>query len=268
MRFQFAVFALLLASLPAFAASDVLLPPTSGAGSSPNLGFAPVTPPTEAAPATIVPAAPPAAPSAPAADSNSAGKTNTTNAASPFAPADLLPYTPGPQTPPPPMPGGMPGLDTPTTILKVPDIAALQGSLPHYPRVLNIQFSDKSVWGPGDTGSVNNLLGIPQNQVAAACRMALLGVIQTSKLPALFSTADSPTVTATYDGTVSDVMLNVQALCRTNSLPPNKGYIQQMGDFYIAPLNTLPCKPPQGLTAPQQLTVLYAGNGAGQCLYR
>ena len=228
-------------------ASEVLLPPSNGP--SPNLGLAPVAPPPAAPAVTDTPKTQPAPAVAP----------------SPAITGDLM-YTPIPESQGP----SNKSAGLPTTVIHVPDFNKMMAGTQNgqkFSHSLSIDLSDKSVWGPGDTASVGDTLGIPQNQVAANCHMGVSGVMITDKTPMPFSTSGALHGSINYNGNVRNIILKVEAQCHAASLPPDKGYIQQMGDYYIVPLGVVPCTPEQ-TGAPQQLTVIYAGNSNGQCQFR
>lgn len=241
---------------PAFqqarAAGDVLLPSDNGSNTStlPNLGLVP-TPDTSAA--KTVPAAP---------DTNQAQKPES------LLPSLLPAQTPR-QTPMPPataanlavmMAASKPS--TPTKVVQMPPPSPPDTTLPNS---VGIDISNY-VWGPSDVAAIKTRLGIPPDQVTAHCHLGLDGSVLSDKGYYPFDTGFSPHAELKYDGQLKEIAVRAEALCDLVPLPPNSGYVIQMGDKYAVMLRQIDCPPPP--LSPQHIVFQYAGSGKGQCLYQ
>lgn len=240
-----------LLAVPAFAASDVLLPPSDAP--APNMGLAPPS----AAPAPLAAPAP-AAPSA-------------TMDAAPMA--ETHPYTPVPQ---PSLPAPIltnNGLVRPTTVIQMPAMPALPqmpagAGVPKPAHALEVELGNKSVWGSDDISTVSDRLGIAAKDVPTHCHMSLQALVVTDKTPTMVDLTSSLSGSAGYDGTLRTVRATVRALCdATAPLPANKGFIMQMGDKYVVQLGIALCTAPES-PAPQKLTITYAGDSNANCAFQ
>jgi len=265
------------------ASGDVLLPSDSK-DSAPNLGLVP----SERAPA--------ATDSNPSSGSDAGNTKDATTQDTGTSAKSILPSVDSaalPFTPVPAQPalanGAFSGM--PTTVISEPDTslmaapqqppapppnlspqeakiyAAAMSNL-KTPYSLAVGFATTSVWGPGDIAEVNNHLGIDRASVTSLCRLSLGGMLLTSKQPYAFESGLSPHANVSYDGTITNATIHIQALCNKVPLPPNKGIVIQIGDKYTVPLGSVTCPPPPYTNVLKQLIILYAGNGGGECKYQ
>jgi hypothetical protein len=244
---------LLLTANVALAAGNVLLPPDN---SGLNLGLAPQQTDTPA----------PAADTVKTPDvSTSSSKGGTLPNLSSTSGTDL-PYSPPLQQQAPMTTGATNGIAT--TVIQMPQMQN-PSNFPGMPKAaynLGIDMAEKSVWGANDISNVASHFGIPANQVPKLCVLDLSGYMTSSKSAYTFSTGMSGHDSLGYDGVIQNVTVTPQALCSISHLPPNSGYVMQLGDKYVAPLGMITCGAPTG--QPSRVAILYSGNGNGQCIYR
>jgi hypothetical protein len=152
-----------------------------------------------------------------------------------------------------------------TKIIRIPAPQALSVPTSEDPTTgVNVDIDQKSVWGKNDLANINRSLGIDKDKAAKICHLSINGSVETSEGLSPFSM--NPNVMHTlvrYGGTPSGIILMLQAMCETVPLPPNKGYVTQVGDKYSVFLHRVTCPPPP----PKTLNIVfsYAGDGKGEC---
>ncbi|HUY68114.1 MAG TPA: hypothetical protein VMV79_02290 [Alphaproteobacteria bacterium] len=246
---------------------DVLVPQDNGntPAPTPDLGFSPATPSGSAAHSAKT-----------QQGGTDAGTTGSAETPTPLLPsgngdtgtAPAAAPTIGDYSPtPPPMAahiaGMLPGI--PTQIIKMP---GAQSSLdPSLPEKLDIDVAGHYVWGPVDVAAVHGRLGIPPDQVAAHCQLAVGGFATSSAGTYSIGVGQGPQTGFSYAGKLTAVNLAPHALCDMGPLPPYAGYVMQYGDKYDVMLMQVPCPPPQDRDV-QRVIFHYAGNGKGSCAYQ
>jgi len=224
------VFALGLPSLAAFADDEVLVPTDDPAPSLPDQSGMD-------------------SPSLPTIDPD------TTDAA--------INYTPLP-SPTAAVPVAAPTFSNPTHVVTQPPANLESSATDNYFRnSLKINVAEKNVWGPTDLMSIQNALGISPSDAPKHCHLSIDGTIQSDDNGLYsFDTGLFGQAIAHYDGNAGSTRIRIRALCDMLPLPPNSGYVTQVGDKYSVFLYQTSCTPRAGT---QNLIVQYNGNGSAKC---
>jgi hypothetical protein len=152
------------------------------------------------------------------------------------------------------------GYKIPTNVIMTPDnsiIMAANDSM--LSKSVSIDYTDKSIWSSSDLDTINQKLGIPTNDIPKVCHLAFSGFVSTDKgVYMINDTKGTPHVAVKYDGHIRNFMLQSRALCDLVPLGPYQGYVTQLADKYVVPLNPIRTPPPT--TQVQQVLVLYTGD--------
>lgn len=135
------------------------------------------------------------------------------------------------------------------------------------PYSLAVIIGEKSIFGDQDLKTISNKLGLKRDQVSSACTLSPRGIVQTDKGAYILAGDGSPHSSTRYDGTIKNYIMSAQASCAASigSLPPGSGFITQIGDQYIVPLQQIHCPVPNRQVT--SLTVTYDGSNKSQCAY-
>lgn len=273
-RISFAALGLLLAATLApqalYAAGNVLLPSASSSSdgstaSLPNLGLSASTPSTDTAAPTDLPAMTVTKPALPPATVKSTvAPTQTPSTAPAEQPTiEIPPIAPITDSDV----RGLPPGTVPTRVIHQPDASAMPAaSNAGAPNSLTIGFSPRSYFGARDAAEIGNKLGISRDQISASCYLSVGGVVQTDKGSSVIAAGLSPQVTVHYAGTIKSYMIGAQAMCVAgNNLPPGSGFIVEIGNRFVVPLQQINCAAPNRQSS--TLTLTYNGNNGTQCVY-
>jgi len=255
----------LLAGTAPADAGNVLLP--SANGPQPNLGLAPAPQPiAPVAPSTQDQQANPPAPAQkPDATAIQVPQTKPAPAVSAaiMSPPAFLPFTPIP----PVASKTRKGFSLPTKVINSPDMSILQNtSNMGLPKSVALDLDPKSSWGQSDITAVSEKFGISPARVTSVCSLSLGGLMNTDKGMRGFSSGGTPAHSDIgYDGTIKTLNIRVTALCPAGQLPPDSGFVTQIGNQYSIPIGSVSCQPPAA--SMRQIVVSYS-DGKGQCAYR
>jgi len=242
----------------AYAAGNVLLPDDDTSHAMPGLGLGPTAKPSPEKPAATPPS-----------ESTAPKNTNSENILPAVNPARVS--TPLPQTParpPPPPTNTATQFRLPTRVIEMPlPESIINSSDSDWPNNLTLKIADKYVWGTFDTSTINSNLGIAPAQIPARCHLSASGIATGDEGYFAFDTGIAHSETPIrYAGAIKNITLQPRAVCDRIALPPNSGYVFQIGDKYTVSLGQVSCPPPPEKA--KDLIFSYAGDGKGQCSYR
>jgi len=158
---------------------------------------------------------------------------------------------------------------SPAQVIEVPPIGGESMPLDaKLPNSLEVVVASNSVWGTYDTSTVRNMLGIAPSDISKHCHLAADGIFTGNGSPGsyIFDTGVNNDALLRYDGKLTGVSMHMEALCDLVPLPANGSYIVKMGNSYLIFLAGMVCDTPPDNA--KNLTVQYAGNGAGKCVYQ
>jgi hypothetical protein len=214
-------------------------------------------------------------------DDDSSSNDNSATDQSPSTPPEATPAVPAATPKPVPnsasLPTGqskvslpkMPPMPTKVTQIKQPSKEVMASWGKKLPHALSIGYAENAGIGPHDTSIIKSRLGIAEDKIKDVCSLVLNGTLQSNKgmymAPLNMIAAH---LIVKYDGTLSNVRLNIMTSCaKPASMPSNSGIVIQTGDKYMIPLSQVACTPPANQSV-TQLAISYAGDGKGQCTYQ
>jgi len=269
-----AVFVLAVSPSPALADDEVLVPPDASMGSnngSPSptatsgvdLGLAPVETDSTKNSSSSLPDV--SSPSLPMVDPG--GDSPPQQNAPPPRPQSSWSPSPGTQLS---LPAGTGDIGT-THIVRLPAPDPPQSQPPAEPGDvpdgngydLNINVANPA-WGKGDLDNLKRRLGISADDAQEHCHVSINGSIPTDKTMISFQMSPNFTHTVTHVvGTPQSATVSAMAVCDMLPLPPNAGFVTQIGDKYAIYLQQVNCAPPPA--GAHTMNFQYEGDGKGSC---
>lgn len=258
-----AVLGVLMAGTMAFnahATGDVLVPSNdSSSSNAPNLGLVPESSqPSPSSSQLHTPPAPASVSVLPQMQSENPYEDGLTR---------NLPYTPSPTGAASPQVATAVAAAMKTQVMKLPDSSAqLQPPAENLPNSVAIETDAR--WTPGDIQKVSDQLGIVPKQVTSLCKFSVKGYVVSDKGNVPYDAGTASHITVKYDGKAVMAILATMALCSTNiQLPPNKGTIMQIGDYYAVPLGSGSCQLPADKPMPAKIAFNPGQFGLLQCSF-
>jgi hypothetical protein len=149
----------------------------------------------------------------------------------------------------------------PTTIIQTPDIMSMPpmpfGAQPAH--TISVDFTQKN-WTQNDLDQINKKLGIDETKIPSLCYIRGSGFVVTDKLPRTFDTGTTLHADVGYDGSITNVMINIQALCNLVPLSGQLGFVKQVGNKYAVDLGMSQCKPLSATTTVSAVNITRASD--------
>lgn len=228
-----AMIALLLASIKAYAQGNVLLPSANNNSQPlPNLGLIPAEP--EPTPLQEPKPIPPPVVEEKQPELPAATNTPVPPVQNPVAP----PYT-----------------------------QPIQPQQPRMPYTVTVALDSRSTsFTPTDIDTVSTQLGIPRAQVTGQCRMGINGMVVTDHGSSTIDGASATSANVAYDGSVTNAILSVLALCNSAPKPAPYNYIQRIGDKYGIAVGSVFCTPKVPFAGTmREIVITHTGTGQDSC---
>lgn len=264
---------LLTTGMSAYASSDVLLPENNEQLShQPESSSSPPPPPSVSTSSLPLSSTPSVAQTPATSVQIPAGlPTSATPYKLPYTPEKLAPI-PRPQniqigTPTVSKNGNGVVVTFPTSIIQIPEPPPLvenpNASKPSHN--ISIAFTEHT-WNDSDIAQVNKVLGLDKDKIPSLCHIHASGSVITDIGSYPVDAGPASRTDIGYDGALHNIMLGVQALCKAVPLPPNQGFIREMGDKYVVDLGTIFCTGSSSTPNPTKATLTRtAGSMLGTC---
>jgi len=148
----------------------------------------------------------------------------------------------------------------PTSVVQMPEQPAF------YPKELesrwtkkvHVEFGNKN-WDARDIDAVVAKLGIDKAKVPSQCYVQATGSVVTDEMVNDVNTGTQLQADVGYSGALRTLTATIIALCKAGDLPPNQGFVMQIGNRYKVDLDAVHCNLPDN-AAPKRIVIDRSSN--------